>query len=78
MLAVLSSLWLLYRVYAAFVILEPNTVIHANLQRASLDKKTTGNFFPKSSTAKMRQFFAFVYFLAITQGRCLYSMLLFS
>lgn len=77
MLAAPSSLWLLYHVYAAFVSLEPDTSLCVNLQRMSLDKTIIAKFFHTSSTAKMRQFVAFVYMPAITQGRFLYSMLLF-
>lgn len=76
MLAAPSSLWLLYCVYAVFVILQPNTSTRANLQRVSLVKMITAKFF-HTSAAKMRWFVVFVYILAITQGRFLYSMLLF-
>jgi len=77
MLAAPSSLWLLYHVYAAFVILEPDTRIHATLQRVSLDRKITAKYF-NTSTAKMRWFVAFVYILAITHVKFLYNMLRFS
>lgn len=64
-----QQLMLLYFVYAAFPVLEPNTSIRANLQRVSLDKMITAKFFHTSSTAKIRQCVPFVYILAITQGR---------
>lgn len=47
--------------------------IQADVQRVSLDKTITAKVFHTSSTAKMRQNLAFVYILAIREGRFLYS-----
>lgn len=62
MLAAPSSLWLLYCVYAAFVILESDTSKHANIKRVSLHekkKKITAQFFNTSFTTKMSLLVAF-------------------